>query len=124
MPRELAEASVGARLCWLATRIAGAVVTVPIAEELAFRGFGLRRLMDEDFEAVPWRAWNWLALGGSSVFFGLMHGGLWLAGIAAGLIYGGMMLRRGHLGDAIGAHATTNALLAAYVLATNRWDLW
>lgn len=124
MPGELAGASAGGRLAWLATRIAGAVVTVPITEELAFRGFGLRRWMAEDFEAVPWRAWNWVALGGSSVLFGLMHGGLWLAGIAAGLVYGGMMIWRGRLGDAIAAHATTNALLAVYVLVLGRWDLW
>jgi hypothetical protein len=34
------------------------------------------------------------------------------------------MRRRGDLGDAVLAHATTNALLAAYVLATGNWALW
>jgi hypothetical protein len=34
------------------------------------------------------------------------------------------MLRRGCIGDAIAAHATTNALIAVYVLAFHQWQLW
>ncbi len=34
----------------------------------------------------------------------------------AGVAYAWAMLRRGKIGDAVIAHATTNALLAAYVL--------
>jgi hypothetical protein len=34
------------------------------------------------------------------------------------------MLRRGRIGEAVIAHATTNALIAAYVLAFHRWHLW
>ena len=48
----------------------------------------------------------------------------WIAGIGAGLIYAAVFLRRGSTGDAVVAHATTNALLAAWVLAGNRWFLW
>ena len=124
MPAELIGASAGARWAWIVARIAGAVVTVPIAEELAFRGFLFRRCVAEDFEAVPWRAWTWTALGLSSCLFGIPHGSLWFAGILAGLAFGTVMVRSGRLGDAVGAHATTNALLAAYVLMTGRWDLW
>ena len=124
MPFELEDAPVELRLTWLATRIAGAVLAVPIAEELAFRGFVLRRLMHADFETVSWRAWNWMAVGGSSFLFGILHGGHWMAGITAGVIYGGVMVRRGRLGDSIAAHAVTNALLAVYVLVAGRWDLW
>jgi hypothetical protein len=35
-----------------------------------------------------------------------------------------VFLRRGSLGDAVVAHATTNGLLAAYVLATGAWAFW
>ncbi len=124
MPLELATSSAALRIAWLAARVAGAVVAVPIAEELAFRGFGLRRLLAADFEAVSWRTYSVVALGVSSILFGVLHGGLWVAGTVAGLIYGLAMLQQGRLGESIGAHATTNALLAAYVLATGRWDLW
>jgi hypothetical protein len=34
------------------------------------------------------------------------------------------LYRRGSLTDAVVAHATTNALLAAYVLTTGSWALW
>jgi hypothetical protein len=32
--------------------------------------------------------------------------------------------QRGHLADAVVAHMTTNALLAAYVLSQHTWSLW
>jgi CAAX prenyl protease-like protein len=60
----------------------------------------------------------------SSVAFGLMHGDRWLAGTLAGLIYAIAFLRRGRIGDAVVAHTTTNALLAAWVLVGGRWYFW
>jgi len=108
---------------WLVARIVGAVVTVPLAEELAFRGYLLRRLVDRDFQAVPPRRFTWLAFLGSSLLFGALHD-RFLAGTLAGMLYAGALHRRGAIGDAITAHATTNALLAAWVLATRSWSLW
>jgi CAAX prenyl protease-like protein len=66
----------------------------------------------------------WVALVVSSTAFGLMHGSRWLAGTAAGAIYAFAFLRRNRLGDAIAAHATTNALLAAWVLLGDNWKFW
>ena len=43
----------GWTVIWLIFRIVGSVVTVPLAEELAFRGYLMRRLIATDFEAVP-----------------------------------------------------------------------
>lgn len=113
-----------ARTGWLAVRTAAAVVTVPIAEELAFRGFLIRRLMSADFESLGTRQYTLLAVGISSLAFGLLHGDRWLAGTVAGLIYAAVYLRRGRIGDALIAHATTNALLAVWVLAAGKWYLW
>ncbi len=124
MPPQLADSSSAVQVAWLAARLGGAVIAVPVVEELAFRGFGLRRLIADDFESVPWNSATVAALSVSSIAFGVLHGGLWVAGILAGLIYGVVMVRRGRLGESIGAHATTNALLAAYVLLSGRWDLW
>jgi membrane protease YdiL (CAAX protease family) len=39
-------------------------------------------------------------------------------------LYGWALLRRGRIGEAVIAHATTNALLAAYVLTFHKWHLW
>jgi CAAX prenyl protease-like protein len=107
----------------VATRVLGAVITVPIAEELAFRGFLVRRLIAADFDRVSPRRFTWISFLGSSLLFGAMHQAM-LAGTIAGAIYALTLYRRGALIDAIVAHATTNALLAAYVLATGSWSLW
>jgi len=112
------------RIFWLVMRTAAAVITVPIAEELAFRGFLIRRLISADFQSRGLREYTYIALLISSLAFGLMHGDRWIAGTVAGLLYAGAMLRRGKIGDAAVAHATTNALLAAWVLVGGRWDLW
>ena len=116
--------SAWARTAWLAFRILGAVITVPIAEELAFRGFLLRRLVSADFESVSWRLFAWAPFLISSIGFGLLHGNRWLAGAIAGMIYAFAMLRRGRIGEAVAAHAVTNALLAIYVLVSGNWQLW
>lgn len=109
---------------WIACRLLAAVVTVPIAEELAFRGFLLRRLVDADFESVAWRRFAWMPLLVSSIAFGAMHESRWLAGTVAGAAYALIQIRRGRLGDAVVAHAVTNAALAALVWYTGDWRYW
>jgi CAAX prenyl protease-like protein len=101
-----------------------ATVTVPIAEELAFRGFLLRRFISPEFEAVSFRQFSWFALAASSVLFGLLHGERWIAGLIAGIIFALAVTRRGRFGNAVVAHATANALLAVDVLVFHRWGLW
>jgi len=108
---------------WLAFRVVGAVVTVPLAEELAFRGYVLRRLIAADFESVSFQRFTALSFFGSSLLFGVLHSRL-LAGSLAGAVYALVLYRRGEMSDAIVAHATTNALLAAWVLGTGAWSLW
>ena len=111
------------RVLWVVSRFAGAVVIVPLVEELAFRGYLARRLTAADFEAVPLRAITWTAVLASSVLFGLLHRDV-VAGAVVGVLYALAARRRGQLGDAVLAHAVTNALLAATVLATGHWALW
>lgn len=120
----LASLSMPLRIAWLTSRVLAAVLTVPLAEELAFRGFLLRRLVSPQFEAVPFCRFTWPALIGSSVLFGLMHGERWREGTLAGLVYAAVMLRRGNFAAAVAAHAVTNALLAGWVLSGGRWYLW
>jgi exosortase E/protease (VPEID-CTERM system) len=108
---------------WLLARVVGSVVTVPLAEELAFRGFLLRRLIAKDFDTVPPGRFTWISFVLSSVAFGVLHD-RWLEGTIAGMVYALAYYRRGSLGDAIGAHATTNALLSAEALATGNWALF
>ena len=110
-------------MLWVTFRILGGVVTVPIAEELAFRGYLLRKFVASNFEAVSPREFTWVSFVASSLLFGVLHQE-WLAGTIAGMILAYAVYRRGRLADAIYAHATANALLAAYVLITGHWSLW
>ena len=124
MPAALAASPIWLRYAWIAIRVLGAVLTVPIAEELAFRGYLLRRFTRRDFESVPFASVTAIAIAGSSVLFGLMHGGLWLLGSIAGVAYALLSRRSGRIGDAVVAHAVTNALLAGFVLVSGQWQYW
>ena len=123
MPKALSSAPAVLAVAWLAFRVVGSAVTVPIAEELAFRGFLIRRLISPDFEAVSLRKFTLLSFLVSSVLFGALHG-RWLAGVAAGMLYATAVYRRGRIADAVVAHAVTNALIAAAVLVGGQWTLW
>jgi exosortase E/protease (VPEID-CTERM system) len=124
IPSGLASWHASARITWIAFRTLAAVVTVPIAEELAFRGFLIRRLISVDFESLDSRKFTYTSVLISSLVFGVLHGDRWLAGTVAGVLYAVALLRRGRIGDAVVAHATTNALLAAWVLIRGDWYLW
>ncbi len=108
---------------WLIFRVVGSVIMVPLAEELAFRGYLMRRLISSDFQSVPPGRLTWFSFLVSSVLFGALHG-RWLAGTLAGMAFALLYHRRGELADAIVAHGVANALIAAAVLATGAWSLW
>ena len=101
----------------------GSALVVPLCEELAFRGYLLRRLQSGDFTSVSPRAWTWLSLIASSLVFGALHG-RWFAGSLAGLAYAVLLVRTGRLGEAVAAHAVTNAIIALWVLSTGDWSHW
>ena len=109
---------------WLLFRLAGSTVTVPIAEELFFRGFITRRCISADADSVPIGQFSWFSFLVSSVSFGVLHGDAWLAGVVVGMLFAGALYRRRTLFDAVVAHATTNALLSGYVIATGSWSQW
>lgn len=108
---------------WLPARMVAAVATVPVAEELAFRGFLIPWLVSH-FQSAGIRYAMPFSILASSLAFGTMHGGNWLAGTMAGILYAAAFLRRGRIGDAAAAHAATNFLLAVWVVAWRDWSLW
>jgi exosortase E/protease (VPEID-CTERM system) len=107
---------------WLVFRAVGTIVMVPIAEELAFRGYLYRLMFSVQFEKVDPRSFGIVALIVSSLLFGLMHE-RWLSGALAGLLYALLMIRSGRLSDAIAAHMTTNAVIFAWAVAAGQWSL-
>ena len=120
----LASLSPAARITWIVIRLAAAVVTVPVAEELAFRGYLARRLVKRDFDDLPFTRITLLSMVLSSAAFGLMHGQHWIAGMLAGLAFAALSKWRGRIGDAVVAHATSNLLLGAWVLLRGDWAQW
>jgi len=109
---------------WLASRALGATLIVPIAEELAFRGYLLRRLIAPDFSEVDKRRLTSVAVVVSSLAFAALHPGALLAACVAGVAYALAQAARGRTGDAIVAHALTNGCIAAYVLIADAYWLW
>jgi exosortase E/protease (VPEID-CTERM system) len=108
---------------WLLFRIMGAVVTVPIAEELLFRGYFFSRLASKEIVLEGPVAYSAIAFFGSSLLFGLLHSN-WVAGVIAGLIFGLVRYRSESVKEPIIAHAFTNLLLTIYVLLTGYWSVW
>ena len=123
-PQALAGVPAGWAVAWLAFRVVGHVLTVPLAEELAFRGYLIRWLTKANVLAVSPGRFSFLAFVVSSFLFGALHGRSWLAGTLAAMLLALALRQRGRLSDAVLAHITANGLLIVYVLATGRWSLW
>ncbi len=124
MPEGLAGLPPVGRNLWILARALAGILTVPIAEELAYRGYLMRRVRSADFETLPFSAVGLSGVLVSSLAFGIAHGAWWLPGVVAGLAYAVLLRRTGRLGEAIAAHATTNALIAVWVLGLQQWQLW
>jgi len=104
-------------------RLFGAVVVVPIIEELFWRSFLLRYLISRQFQSVPLGTFTPLSCIVTVLLFGVEHD-LWLAGMLAGLAYTFVLYRTRKLWACIVAHAATNLLLGVHVLITGEWHWW
>jgi exosortase E/protease (VPEID-CTERM system) len=107
---------------WLCIRAFGSIALVPVAEELAFRGYLARALVSTRFESVGFGEFRLLAFFGSSLAFGLMHQ-RWLAAFLAGAVYALLMYRTKRLSDAFVAHAASNAAIMVWAVAARQWSL-
>jgi CAAX prenyl protease-like protein len=109
---------------FIMVRILGSVVVVPVVEELFWRGWLMRWLVDKNFLKVPLGTYVpsifWIV----AVLFASEHGPYWEVGLAAGVIYNWWLIRTKTLADCILAHAVTNGLLAVYVVAGDHWQYW
>jgi len=104
-------------------RVAGAVLVVPLMEELFWRSFLLRYLIDANFESVPIGRFSWASFLVTVLLFGLEHHFI-LAGMVAGAIYSMILYKTRSIAQCVLAHAVTNLALAGYVLYTGRWHFW
>lgn len=109
---------------FLVLRTLRAIAIVPIVEELFWRGWLMRWLIDGDFWKAPLGAYRPSAFWITAIFFASEHGPYWDVGLLAGIIYNAWMIRSKSLADCIWMHAVTNAALCAYVIATKQWQYW
>lgn len=111
------------RFFMTAMRITGAVVVVPVIEELFWRSFLIRYLLNHRFYEVPVGSFSWFSFIAVSILFGLEHH-FFVAGLAAGIIYNLLLYFTKSIAHCIVAHAVTNLILAVYVLANGAWHYW
>jgi exosortase E/protease (VPEID-CTERM system) len=124
MPPALAALAPVSRAAWVTGHILVSVAVMPLVEELAFRGYLMRRLRSADFESVAPGDSGPGAVIISAGVFGLCQGAHWLPGVLTGLIFGLLYLRTGRLGESVAAHVILNALIAVAVVAGSLWQLW
>lgn len=117
--------AVQSNLLFIAFRAAGCILLVPVIEELFWRGWLSRWIIDtDDFRRVPLGAYSAASFWVGSLLFASEHGPFWEVGLLAGIAYNWWMLRTKSLANCILSHAITNGCLSAYVLATGKWQYW
>ncbi|MEO8152739.1 MAG: CAAX prenyl protease-related protein [Rhizobacter sp.] len=104
-------------------RLAGAVLVVPLMEELFWRSFLMRWIDRRDFLSVSPRQASLYALLASSAVFALAHD-LWLAGFIAGLAFGALYRYTGQIWHAVTAHLVANLALGVWVIHQRAWGFW
>jgi len=110
---------------FLTVRMLTTAALVPVVEELFWRGWLLRRLIDSrNFEKVPIGTYQRTAFCLVAVLFAAEHGPYWEVGLLAGIAYNWWVIRAKNLADCILAHAVTNAALGIFVLISGEWQYW
>lgn len=107
----------------IAFRLAGASIVVPIMEEIFWRSYIARMIINQDFESVPVGTFTWTSFLVTVLLFGLEHQFI-VAGLMAGVIYHALLCRTKSIAACIVAHSVTNLLLGSYVLKTEAWLFW
>jgi CAAX prenyl protease-like protein len=117
-PAELQSAWI---LFWRTLR---AVAIVPVVEELFWRAWLMRWLIQPDFQKVRLGTYAPVAFWVTAILFASEHGPYWDVGLITGIIYNVWMIRTKSIADCILMHAVTNALLSGYVIGTSQWQYW
>jgi len=110
----------------IAVRLLGAVLLVPVIEELFMRSFLVRyvdTMEDGNWRAAPIGRFTVLSFAAVAILFGLAHH-RWLVAILTGVIFNLYTMWRRALWPVIVVHAVTNLALGIYVLQTGRWTFW
>ncbi|MGC8642288.1 MAG: CAAX prenyl protease-related protein [Isosphaeraceae bacterium] len=108
---------------FIAVRLCGLVLLVPLMEELFWRSFLIRWLIDPDFLKVKIGRVTPMAAGVSSVVFALSHPE-WLPALCTGLLWAWLLWQTKSVSACAISHAVANLALGIHVLATGDWKYW
>jgi CAAX prenyl protease-like protein len=111
------------RVAFIAVRFYGLVLIVPLVEELFWRSFVMRFVIDPDFAKVPIGRVTPLAAAITSVLFALPHPE-WLPALITGLLWAGLLWKTRSVSACFLSHAVANLALGIYVLARGAWQFW
>lgn len=114
-----------ARAAAILIRTAGAALVVPVMEELLWRSFLMRYLIQQDFLKIPVGTYRAFSFAVTAAAFTLVHKDWeWPAAAVTGLFYGAYLVKTKNLRGCILAHGVTNLGLAVYVVLTRQWYFW
>jgi len=112
------------RWLFLTFRFALLVITVPIAEELFLRGFFMRMMDAADWTKLPLKEIGTSGLVGGTVYGMATHPSEFIAAAVWFSLVTLLMVKTGKFWNCVVAHAVTNLMLGAYIMATESWSLW
>jgi len=111
------------RWAFIVVRMLGLALVVPLIEELFWRSFLMRWLIDQDFFRVPIGRVTPMAAVTTSALFALVHPE-WLPALLTGLLWAGLLWRTKSLSACAVSHVTANLALGVYVIVTGNWKFW
>lgn len=114
---------------WLALvlRFFRAVVIVSLVEEIFWRGFLMRWLLNRegDFRKVPFGKPSWMTWAVVTGAFMIAHAPVdWAGAIAFGTVMYGCAVWTKSLGACVVMHAVANLLMGIYAVTTGKLGLW
>lgn len=108
---------------FLMVRMVGLVGLIPLIEELFYRSFLMRWIIDAEFTRVPIGRVTPLAVAVTSIVFGFTHPE-WLPAVLTGFAWCVLVWRTRSVSACVVSHLVANLALGLYVIATGDWKYW
>ena len=109
----------------LVGRLARLIIVVPLVEEIFWRGFLMRYLIDEKFTSVGFGTFRPFSFFTVAILFMLVHSSVdWIPALLTGFLFNGVAVLTKSLWACVVAHAITNFGLGIYIMATKQWGFW
>jgi len=108
----------------LIVRVFGSVITISLIEEICWRGWLQRYIINEKFEEEPVGKYTTDSFWGTVLAIILVHADVWMVALPWAVLSTWWFMKVKCLGSMVLLHAVTNFVLALYVIATGSWYFW